>query len=63
MRVWLQDLTQEMMLFMLMRSQNYNDAYSMIRVAQGNPDLDAEESTNTSIGLVLSPIEGLIVTN
>ena len=41
---------------------NYNDAYSMIRVAQGNPDLQAEESTNTSIGLVLNPIEGLIVT-
>ena len=40
----------------------YDDAYSMQRIAQGNSNLDPEEATNTSIGLVLNPLEDLIVT-
>ena len=36
--------------------------YSFQRVAQGNPDLEAEESTNTSLGLVLTPTDNLVIT-
>lgn len=35
---------------------------SIQRIAQGSDQLDPEESTNTSLGLVLTPIEGLTVT-
>ena len=35
---------------------------SIQRIAQGSTDLRPEESTNTSIGLVLTPIEGLTIT-
>lgn len=41
---------------------NYDDNYSILRVAEGNPNLEPEEATNTSVGLVLNPLEGLIVT-
>ena len=37
-------------------------AYSMQRQATGSQDLKPEESTNTSIGLVLTPLEGLTLT-
>ena len=38
------------------------DAYSIQRVAAGNEDLEAEEATNTSIGLVLTPGDNWIIT-
>ena len=36
--------------------------YSIQRVAKGNPDLVAEESTNSSLGLVITPLDNLVVT-
>ncbi len=36
--------------------------YSMQRIAKGNLDLEAEESTNTSIGFVLTPTDNLVFT-
>ncbi|WP_226704793.1 TonB-dependent receptor domain-containing protein [Microbulbifer elongatus] len=36
--------------------------YSMQRIAQGSEELEAEESTNTSLGLVFTPLDGLTVT-
>ena len=41
---------------------DFDSDYSMQRVAQGNADLQAEEATNTSLGFVLRPLDGLIVT-
>ena len=38
------------------------DGYSIQRVAKGNDDLEAEEATNTSLGVVLTPGNGLIIT-
>jgi outer membrane receptor protein involved in Fe transport len=38
------------------------DSYSIQRVAKGNDDLEAEESTNTNIGIVLTPTDNLILT-
>ena len=38
------------------------DGYSIQRVAAGNDDLEAEEATNTSIGLVLTPGDNWIIT-
>ena len=39
-----------------------SDSYSMQRQATGSKDLVPEESTNTSIGVVITPVEGLSVT-
>ena len=36
--------------------------YSIQRIAKGNPDLVAEESTNSSLGLVITPLDNLVVT-
>ncbi|GAB3019422.1 TonB-dependent receptor domain-containing protein [Bowmanella dokdonensis] len=36
--------------------------YSLQRVAQGSEDLQPEESDNTSVGIVVEPLEGLAVT-
>ncbi|WP_346838408.1 TonB-dependent receptor [Microbulbifer sp. SAOS-129_SWC] len=36
--------------------------YSMQRIAQGSEDLEAEESTNTSLGLAFTPLENLTMT-
>jgi outer membrane receptor protein involved in Fe transport len=36
-----------------------SDSYSMQRQATGSKDLVPEESTNTSIGVVITPVEGL----
>ena len=36
--------------------------YSMQRQARGNEDLQAEESTNTSLGIVLTPTDNLVIT-
>ena len=38
------------------------DEYSIQRVAKGNDNLEAEEATNTSLGVVLTPGNGLIIT-
>ena len=38
------------------------DAYSIQRVAAGNENLEAEEATNTSIGVVLTPGDNWIIT-
>ena len=38
------------------------DGYSMQRVTEGNPDLQPETGENESIGLVLEPIDDLIIT-
>ena len=38
------------------------DGYSIQRVAKGNENLEAEEATNTSLGVVLTPGNGLIIT-
>ena len=38
------------------------DGYSIQRVAKGNANLEAEEATNTSLGLVLTPGDNWIVT-
>ena len=38
------------------------DSYSIQRVAKGNDDLEAEESTNTNIGIVLTPTDNLVLT-
>lgn len=35
---------------------------SIQRIAQGSDQLDPEESTNTSLGIVLTPVDGLTVT-
>jgi outer membrane receptor protein involved in Fe transport len=43
-------------------SGNDYDGYSMQRVTDGNPDLKAEMGTNESIGLVIEPIDNLIIT-
>ena len=37
-------------------------SYSIQRIAQGNPNLAAEDSDNTSLGVVLEPIDGLVIT-
>ena len=38
------------------------DGYSIQRVAKGNANLEAEEATNTSLGLVLTPGDNWIIT-
>ena len=38
------------------------DSYSIQRVAKGNDDLESEEATNTNIGVVITPIDNLIIT-
>ena len=38
------------------------DSYSIQRAAQGNQDLESEEATNYSIGLVIEPINNMIIT-
>jgi outer membrane receptor protein involved in Fe transport len=38
------------------------DSYSIQRVAKGNDELESEEATNTNIGVVLTPIDNLIIT-
>ena len=43
-------------------SGNNYDTYSMQRVTDGNPDLKAEMGDNESIGLVIEPIDNLIIT-
>ena len=43
-------------------SGNNYDGYSMQRVTDGNPDLKAEMGENESIGLVIEPIDNLIIT-
>ena len=43
-------------------SGNDYDSYSMQRVTDGNPDLKAEMGENESIGLVIEPIDNLIIT-
>ena len=43
-------------------SGNDYDGYSMQRVTDGNPDLKAEMGENESIGLVIEPIDNLIIT-
>lgn len=59
--------TQEDPLYTYSVGENYNN-YSIQRVAQGNKDLKSEESTNTSIGVILMPgeqfplLDGLIIT-
>ena len=53
--------SQEDALYTAALGENY-DNYSIQRVAQGNDDLEAEESTNTSIGLVITPGDNLILT-
>ena len=37
-------------------------AYSMQRQATGSRELEPEESTNTSLGFVLTPVDGLVMT-
>ena len=39
-----------------------DDFYSMQRVTEGNPDLQPEYGENESLGLVLEPIDNLIIT-
>ena len=36
--------------------------YSMQRIAMGNDQLEAEESTTTSLGIVLTPVDNLVIT-
>lgn len=36
--------------------------YSIQRIAQGSEELEAEQSTNTSLGLVFTPLDSLMVT-
>ncbi len=43
-------------------SGNNYDTYSMQRVTDGNPNLKAEMGDNESIGLVIEPIDNLIIT-
>ena len=43
-------------------SGNDYDSYSMQRVTDGNPNLKAEMGENESIGLVIEPIDNLIIT-
>ena len=43
-------------------SGNDYDSYSMQRVTDGNPNLKAELGENESIGLVIEPIDNLIIT-
>jgi outer membrane receptor protein involved in Fe transport len=43
-------------------SGNDYDGYSMQRVTDGNPNLKAEMGENESIGLVIEPIDNLIIT-
>ena len=38
------------------------DSYSIQRVAKGNDNLEAEESTNTNLGIVVTPFDDLIIT-
>jgi iron complex outermembrane receptor protein len=38
------------------------DSYSIQRVAKGNDNLEAEESTNTNLGIVFTPFDDLIIT-
>ena len=38
------------------------DSYSIQRVAKGNDNLEAEESTNTNFGIVVTPFDDLIIT-
>jgi outer membrane receptor for ferrienterochelin and colicin len=38
------------------------DSYSIQRVAKGNDNLEAEESTNTNLGIVITPFDDLIIT-
>ena len=54
--------SQEDALLTAALGEEYDSAYSIQRVAQGNEDLEAEEATNTSVGFVLTPGDNLIVT-
>lgn len=38
------------------------DEYSIQRVAKGNENLESEESTNTNLGIVLTPVDDLVIT-
>tara|TARA_B100001250_G_scaffold138990_1_gene119042 strand:+ start:1077 stop:4151 length:3075 start_codon:yes stop_codon:yes gene_type:complete len=53
--------TQEDPLYTAAIGENYEN-YSIQRVAQGNEDLESEESTNTSLGIVLTPTDNLVIT-
>jgi iron complex outermembrane recepter protein len=58
--------TQEDPLYTYAVGENYNN-YSIQRVAQGNDDLESEEATNTSVGMILDPgeqfpvLDGLVI--
>ena len=54
--------SQEDALLTAALGEEYDSAYSIQRVAQGNEDLEAEEATNTSVGFVLTPGDNLVVT-
>ena len=54
--------SQEDALLTAALGEEYDSAYSIQRVAQGNEDLEAEEATNSSVGFVLTPGDNLIVT-
>jgi len=54
--------TDALVAYALRNNELADSNYSIQRLARGNPDLEAEEATNTSIGFVIEPIEGMIVT-
>ena len=54
--------SQEDALLTAALGEEYDSAYSIQRVAQGNENLEAEEATNTSVGFVLTPGDNLVVT-
>ena len=54
--------SQEDALLTAALGEEYDSAYSIQRVAQGNENLEAEEATNSSVGFVLTPGDNLIVT-
>ena len=54
--------SQEDALLTAALGEEYDSAYSIQRVAQGNEDLEAEEATNSSVGFVLTPGDNLVVT-
>ncbi len=59
--------TQEDPLYTYSVGENYNN-YSIQRVAQGNENLESEEATNTSVGVIIMPgeqfplLDGLVIT-
>ena len=54
--------SQEDALLTAALGEEYDSAYSIQSVAQGNEDLEAEEATNSSVGFVLTPGDNLVVT-